>query len=154
MLCSFFENILRIIPATETMPVSVAVERSETQPVPSSRPERQMIQPVILVPSIAPKTMPIACLSFIIPEFTKPTTITDVAEEDCMTAVTPVPSSTPFKDVFVSLYNNISRLLPATILRPSPMRDIPNRNSATPLRSEIKCDTSIIAITSLYFGLE
>ena len=149
MFCSFLENILRTMPATETMPVSVEVERSETQPAPSSRPERQIIQPVILVPSIAPSTIPIACLSFIIPEFTKPTTITEVADDDCMTAVTPVPRSTPFNGVLVSLYNNISRLFPATILRPSPIRAIPNRNSATPLRSEMKCDTSIIVITSL-----
>ena len=40
-----------------------------------------------------------ACSSFIMPEFTKPTTITDVAEEDWITAVTPVPSSSPFTGV-------------------------------------------------------
>ena len=33
----------------------------------------------------APSTMPIACESFIMPEFTKPTTIADVAEEDWIT---------------------------------------------------------------------
>ena len=54
-----------------------------------------MIQPVMEVPRIAPSTIPIACLTFIIPEFTKPTTITEVAEEDWITAVTPVPSRIP-----------------------------------------------------------
>ena len=37
------------------------------------------------------------------PELTKPTTITEVAEEDWMTAVTAVPSSTPFSGVPDSL---------------------------------------------------
>ena len=54
--------------------------------------ERQIIQPVMLVPIIAPMTTPIAWRTFIMPELTKPTTITDVAEEDWITAVTPVPS--------------------------------------------------------------
>jgi len=36
------------------------------------------------------------------PELTKPTTKTEVAEEDCITAVTPVPSSTPLRGVLVS----------------------------------------------------
>ena len=34
----------------------------------------------------------IACRTDIMPEFTKPTAMTDVAEEDWITAVTPVPS--------------------------------------------------------------
>ena len=54
-----------------------------------------MIQPVMEVPRIAPKITPMACTSFIIPAFTKPTTITDVAQDDWITAVTPVPSSMP-----------------------------------------------------------
>ena len=41
-----------------------------------------MTQPVTLVPSTAPRITAIACRSRIMPEFTKPTTITLVAEED------------------------------------------------------------------------
>ena len=37
---------------------------------------------VIVVPMLAPIIMPTACVSFIIPELTKPTTITVVADED------------------------------------------------------------------------
>ena len=58
--------------------------------------EREIIQPVILVPMIAPMMMDMACFIFIIPEFTKPTTMTDVAEDDWITAVTPVPNRIPF----------------------------------------------------------
>lgn len=45
----------------------------------------------------------IACLSVIIMEFTKPITITVVAEEDWITQVTPVPNATPLTGVFVIL---------------------------------------------------
>lgn len=41
--------------------------------------------------------IPIACLSFIIMEFTNPMTITVVADEDWITQVTPAPSATPLK---------------------------------------------------------
>lgn len=58
----------------------------------------------MLVPIFAPMMMPIACATFIMPEFTKPTTMTVVAEEDCMIAVTAVPRRTPLIGVLVSLY--------------------------------------------------
>ena len=41
-------------------------------------------------------TMPTALPSCMMPELTKPTTMTVVAEEDWITAVTSAPSSTPF----------------------------------------------------------
>ena len=71
------------------------------------------------------------------PEFTKPTTITEVAEEDWMTAVTPVPSSSPRMGVPDSRYSTSSNLFPATFFSPSPMRFMPKRKRATPPRSEI-----------------
>ena len=64
--------------------------------------ERQMIHPVMLVPITAPMMTAIACRSFIIAEFTKPTTITLVAEEDWITAVTPVPSRIPLSGLLDS----------------------------------------------------
>lgn len=79
------------------------MEKSDTQPPEPSRLERQIIQPVTLVPISAPRMTDIACLTFIIPEFTKPTAMTEVAEDDCITAVTAVPSSTPLSGVPDSL---------------------------------------------------
>ena len=93
------------------------------------------MHPVTLVPILAPMIIPIACATFIIPEFTNPTTITVVAEDDWIIAVTTVPRSTPLIGVFVSLYNTSSSLFPATFFSPSPIRDIPKRNNATPLKS-------------------
>ena len=61
-----------------------------------------MTHPVMLVPITAPIMIGIACRSFIIAEFTKPTTITLVAEEDWITAVTPVPSRIPLTGLLLS----------------------------------------------------
>ena len=43
---------------------------------------REAMCAVIVVPIFAPIIIPVACFSVIIPAFTKPTTITVVAEED------------------------------------------------------------------------
>ena len=94
-----------------------------------------MIQPVMLVPTIAPMMTAMAWRTFIMPELTKPTTMTEVAEEDWMTAVTPAPSSMPLSGVPESLYRISSSLLPATFFSPSPISDMPKRNRATPPRS-------------------
>ena len=96
------QNIRSTMPATATMPVSVAVLSSDTQPEPLMS-DRQRIQPVMLVPRMEPSTMPMAWRTCIMPELTKPTTMTDVAEDDWITAVTPVPSRTPLSGVLVSL---------------------------------------------------
>ena len=62
-----------------------------------------MIQPVMLVPTMAPRMTAMAWRTFIIPELTKPTSMTDVADEDWMIAVTPAPSSIPLRGVLESL---------------------------------------------------
>ena len=59
---------------------------------------------VMVVPMLAPIIMPIACLNFIIPELTKPTTITVVAYDDCITSVTPAPKRTALLVLRVIIY--------------------------------------------------
>ena len=140
----FLQNMRRMMPITATTPVRVAVESRDTQPEPPSRADRQMIQPVTLVPRMAPMMMPMACLTFIMPELTKPTTMTEVAEEDWMMAVTPVPNRTPLMGLPESLYSTSSSLLPATFFRPSPMRVMPKRKRATPLSSAITLEMPMV----------
>ena len=70
------------------------------------------------------------------PELTKPTTITEVAEDDWMIAVTAVPSRMPLIGVLDNRKRIFSILLPATFLRLSPIRDMPKRKSATPPSKE------------------
>ena len=53
-----------------------------SQRVLPSIPVRDNIQEVMVVPTFAPIMMPTACPSFMMPEFTNPTTITVVAEDD------------------------------------------------------------------------
>ena len=138
------ENIRRRMPTTATTPVRVEVDRRDTQPDPPCRSDRQMIHPVMLVPRMAPRTMPMAWRTFIMPELTKPTTITEVAEEDWMMAVTPVPRSTPFMGLLESLYSTSSSLLPATFFSPSPIRVMPKRKRATPPSSAMRLDKSTV----------
>ena len=66
------------------------------------------------------------------PELTKPTTITVVADEDWITAVTPAPSNTAFIGLEVSFSNILSSLPPDAFESPSPMISIPYKKSARP----------------------
>ena len=70
--------------------------------------------------------------SRMMPEFTNPTTITVVAEEDWMTAVTSAPSSTPFSLLEVSFSSIFSSLPPLALLSAELIVSIPYRNSARP----------------------
>ena len=116
--------------------INANIVAEENAPLPST-PARTSIHPVAVVPMFAPIIMPMALASFMIPEFTKPTTMTVVAEEDCMTAVTREPSRMPLNVVDVSLPRMVSNLLPATRLRPSPRSDMPKRKKPRPPKREI-----------------
>ena len=125
-LC-FLQKKNRMMPIKPTKAKMVAED--------TSTPAKTSNQPVAVVPMLAPIMMPMAFVSFIIPELTKPTTITVVAEEDWMAAVTTVPKRMPLKVVEVSLPRMVSNLLPATRFSPSPSKDIPNRKKAKPPKS-------------------
>ena len=60
----------------------------------NENPKRETIHAVTVVPMFAPKITPMACVSVKISAFTKLTTMTVVAPEDWMTAVTPIPVRT------------------------------------------------------------
>ncbi len=87
------------------------------------------------MPRFAPMMMPMTWFNCMMPEFTKPTTMTVVAEEDWMIAVTPAPSSTPLMGVEVSLSKIRSNLPPETRSSPDPMTFIPYKKSARPPNS-------------------
>ena len=97
-----------------------------------SIPDKLKIQDVIVVPILAPMMIPMACDNFIIPEFTKPTTITVVAEEDCITAVTKAPRQTARSGLDVNFYKIRSNFPPDIFVNPSPIVCIPYRKSARP----------------------
>ena len=66
-----------------------------------------------------------ACFSVIMPELTKPTTMTVVAEEDWMTAVMPAPTRMPRKRLEVSRSRMPFMRLPAAASRPAPIICMP-----------------------------
>ena len=60
----------------------------------NENPKKETIQAVTVVPIFAPNITQIACVRVKISAFTKLTTITVVAPEDWITAVTPIPVRT------------------------------------------------------------
>lgn len=147
----FLPNIFKMIPMIATTAVIVAEDKNEAMP-PASKYDKQMIQPVMLVPILAPKITPIACETFIMPELTKPTTMTEAAEEDWMTHVTAVPNKKPFKGELVSRYKMSSSLFPATFLSPSPIEDMPYKKRATP-QSRFKIINTVLLIILFPFRI-
>ena len=67
----------------------------------------------MVVPMLAPIITPAACINVISPAFTKLTTITVVALELWITAVTIVPTSTPIYLLLVTLSNILFSFSPA-----------------------------------------
>ena len=110
-----------------------------------SIPLRLKIHEVTVVPILAPMIMPTAWESFIIPEFTKPTTMTVVAEELWISAVTPAPSATALIGLLVMRSRIFSSLPPDTLDNPSPSRCIPYKNRASPPTIDNIPKKSIIA---------
>ena len=90
-----------------------------------SSPVRLSIQVVTVVPMLAPIIIGMTCERRISPEFTKPTSITVVADDDCTTAVTRIPRSSPLKRLEVSFSNICSSLPPASFSSLSLIRFIP-----------------------------
>ena len=73
-----------------------------------------------------------ACRRVISPELTKPTTITVVAEELCITAVTTRPVSNPANLLLVIFSSRVRRLPPARRSKACPITLMPNRNRLRP----------------------
>ena len=74
--------------------------------------------PVIVVPILAPMMIHTAWFNVIIPEFTNPTTITVVAEDDWITAVIKAPTIIPKNLLDVNFSKMSFILFPATDSNP------------------------------------
>ena len=95
-------------------------------------PLKDSSQLVTVVPTLAPMMTLMAWPRVSRLELTKPTTMTVVAEEDWMTAVTAIPVRKPSIRLVVSLPSRVRRELPAARSSASPMMFIPNRNRHRP----------------------
>ena len=91
------------------------------------------------VPTLAPNIIEVAWKSVSIPAFTRPTTITVVTPEDCVTAVTPTPKPNPVKRLLL-IFLKSCRIFPdALCVKVSENRIIPSRKTPMPV-SNIKTE--------------
>ena len=118
---SFFFSLLaimmRTVPTRARMGVKEVGLSICMKKLPPSMPARDRIHAVTVVPTLAPMITPMAWRRESRPELTKPTTITVVAEEDWMTAVTSIPVRKPKILLEVILPSSIFRLPPANFSR-------------------------------------
>ncbi len=91
-------------------------------------------QEVAVVPMLLPMITPTAWNSVNRPALTKPTVAKITAEEDCTTAVMPMPERMPRGVVAVPRARISRRASPAATLSPSVIRRIPSRNRPMPPR--------------------
>ena len=91
------------------------------------KPIADIIQAVTVVPTFAPIMTPMAWARFISPALTKDTTMTVVADDDWMRAVTMMPVRTPMKRFFVMAARILRKRSPANFSRPSLIVFIPKR---------------------------
>ncbi|OPZ19174.1 MAG: hypothetical protein BWZ04_02517 [Firmicutes bacterium ADurb.BinA205] len=97
-----------------------------------STPTRLSIHAVSVVPISEPKQTPTVCSSDISPEFTKPTSITVIAEDDWMAMVTPMPRSIALILFEVIFWRAASSFPPVSFSRPVDITFIPYRKKASP----------------------
>ena len=140
----FFDTIIRIIPIIARTGENEDGLQSFKIRLSPSRETRLMNHAVTVVPIFEPMMMPTAWESLSIPEFTRPTTMTVVDDDDWITAVTRRPTSTPLMGLFVSFSRTLSKRLPESFSRLEPMTFIPQRNIARPLSIVKKSKKSII----------
>ena len=106
-------------------------------------PVKERIHAVRVVPISAPKITPTVWDNSMIPELTKPTSITVVAELDWIAMVMITPTSSPLKGLSVTFLRSFSSLPPAVFSRALDKRFIPKRKNASPPKSctKLKMDT-------------
>src|SRR6056297_914792 len=116
--------------------VMLATKRPGRASVPSCslNPRIVIIQPVTVVPILAPRRTPMACGKVIRPAPTNPTVMTVVALDDWTRAVTAAPLATPVRGVVVNEASNCRRRAPAVARSPSVMIFMPNRKRPIPPR--------------------
>ena len=132
---SLLEPMMITMPMTARMGEKLAGLQICTRKLSPCSPVRLRIQAVTAVPMLAPMMTPTEFSSVRIPEFTKPTTITVVAELLWMMPVTSVPRSTPFTGLEVIFSSTWRKRPPACFSSALPMIFIPYKNRATPPRN-------------------
>ena len=140
----FLADMVMMMPASAATGEKTSGLSSFSQTLSPSMPDRERIQAVRVVPTLEPMMTPTVCPSSMMPEFTRPTSITVMAEEDWMAMVMPAPSSRLLKRLSVIRFSSCSRRPPASFSRLEDMVDIPKRKNASPPHRVITEKISIL----------
>ena len=97
-----------------------------------SMPVRDSSHAVRVVPILEPMMMPMVCPISMTPEFTRPTSMTVIAEEDWMAMVMPAPSSRLLMGLEGMRLSSRSSLPPAIFSRLLDMTVMPYKKKASP----------------------
>ena len=124
----------------------IATSGSDMAAIFTLNPIRDIIHAVTVVPTFAPMITPIDCASVISPALTKLTTMTVVALDDCISAVTRIPVNTPMTLFFVMAASTERSLSPANFSRPSLIVFIPKRNKPSEPISESRFSNVSICV--------
>ena len=107
-------NMMRMMPMSATMGEKLSGFKSCTKTLSLVMPERLKIHAVTVVPMFEPMMTPMVCPSSMMPELTRPTSMTVIAEEDWIAMVMPMPSKRALKR-FEVMERKIRSSLPPTI---------------------------------------
>ena len=113
-------------------------------------PDNANSQTVSVVPILEPIKMPMVCPSCMIPELTRPTSMTVTAEEDCTAAVIPMPNSRLFHLFEVIFCRITSNLPPASFSKPEDITFMPYKKNARPPNKVRKEKISICKAHPIY----
>ena len=122
----FLAAMMRIMPMrAKTSEKQEGFRSLNTILSPESMPARDKIHAVSVVPISEPNITPTVCGSSMIPEFTKPTSITVMADEDWMAIVMMAPMVRPLNWLSVALLRSFSKRPPAVFFNESDKSFIP-----------------------------
>ena len=121
----FLEPMISRMPARASRGEKFLGFRKLTKKLSLSMPVRDSSHAVRVVPMLEPMMTPMVCPSSITPEFTRPTSMTVMAEEDWMAMVIPAPNSRLLMGVEVMRLRRRSNRPPAIFSRLLDMTYIP-----------------------------
>ena len=107
-----------------------------------------------MVPTLEPIITPNESQKFTMPEFTRPTSITVMAEEDCMAMVIPAPKKKLKNWLLVTFFRVCSRAPPAMVSSPPDIIFMPNIKNARPPKSSASISKTVVDVIKLLLNLQ
>ncbi len=152
---SFFllllQNMMRMMPISAMTGEKFSGFKSWTKTLSLVMPDRLRIHAVTVVPMLEPMITPTDWPSSMMPEFTRPTSMTVMAEEDWIAMVMTMPSRRLLKRLEVMERSTRSSLPPTIFSRLDESRCMPYKKNARPPKSVITEKMSIEFCSSFVY---